>query len=31
MQKVMAELKGRAEGGAVSAVVGAVLKERAQA
>jgi len=31
MQKVMAELKGRAEGGTVSAVVGAVLKERAQA
>ncbi len=31
MQKVMAELKGRAEGGAVAAVVGAVLKERAQA
>ena len=31
MQKVMAELKGRAEGGTVSAVVGAALKERAQA
>ena len=31
MQKVMAELKGRAEGGTVAAVVGAVLKERAQA
>ena len=31
MQKVMAELKGRAEGGTVSAVVAAVLKERAQA
>jgi len=31
MQLVMAELKGRAEGGAVAAVVGAVLKERAQA
>ncbi len=31
MQKVMAELKGRAAGGTVAAVVGAVLKERAQA
>jgi uncharacterized protein YqeY len=31
MQKVMAELKGRAEGGTVAAVVGAVLKDRAQA
>jgi uncharacterized protein YqeY len=31
MQKVMAELKGRAEGGTVSGVVGAVLTERAQA
>lgn len=31
MQKVMAELKGRAEGGTVALVVGAVLKERAQA
>ena len=31
MQKVMAELSGRAEGGTVSAVVAAVLKERAQA
>jgi len=31
MQKVMAELKGRAEGGTVSAAVGAVLKERPQA
>ena len=31
MQKVMAELKGQAEGGTVAAVVSAVLKERAQA
>lgn len=31
MQKVMAELRGQAEGGTVAAVVGAVLKERAQA
>jgi len=31
MQKVMAELRGRAEGGAVAAVVGAVLQERAKA
>lgn len=31
MQKVMAELKGRAEGGTVAAVVSTVLKERAQA
>lgn len=31
MQKVMAELKGRADGGTVAAVVSAILKERAQA
>lgn len=31
MQKVMAELKGQAEGGTVAAVVSAVLRERAQA
>ena len=31
MQKVMAELKGQAEGGTVAAVVSTVLKERAQA
>ena len=31
MQKVMAELRGQAEGGTVAAVVSTVLKERAQA
>jgi len=31
MQKVMAELKGRAEGGTVAAVVGAALQDRAKA